>query len=269
MKQIPCFDFKNYRDYLKNRFPVSGDTRGLRSRLAEELRVQPAFISRVLHNDAHFSLEHAVVINRFLNHTERESEYFLLLLQKDRAGSKELEDYLQQKMEKILEERQIIAERIQVKETLTAEDQMTYYSSWHYSAIHVMLMVSRWRTSQSISDYLKIPMQQTKKILEFLCSVGLAEERDGEFICGRNRIHLEKHSPILPRHHSNWRMRAMQSMDRNLAEDLYFSGPICLSETDGKKLREMLLKFLEESEKIIGPSPEETVFCLGIDFFRL
>jgi len=61
----------------------------------------------------------------------------------------------------------------------------------------------------------------------------------------------------------------MWAMDRRSDEDLFYSGPICLSEADAERLKELLLKFLEESERIIGPSPEETVFCLGMDFFRL
>jgi uncharacterized protein (TIGR02147 family) len=264
-----CFEYRDYRKYLHERLPVTGAARGQRSKLAQMLKIQTAFISRALHGEAHFSLEHAVVINRFLDHTEAEAEFFILLIQLGRAGSAELEAYWAKKIEKILAERQIVAERIQVKSKLSAEDQMTYYSTWYYSAIHMMLMIPEWQTPHAISQYLHLPIAQVGKVLEFLVRIDLAKEENGGFKIGQNRIHLGKNSPLLPKHHSNWRMRALQAMDRFSNEDLFFSGPICLSEADGKKLKEMLLNFLESAEKIIAPSAEEAIYCLGIDYFRL
>ncbi|MGE3263298.1 MAG: TIGR02147 family protein [Bacteriovoracia bacterium] len=268
-KQISCFAYLDYRNYLKDRLPVTGTTRGQRSKLAAALGLQTAFVSRVLHGEAEFSLEHAMTINRFLGHTEGESEFFVLLIQWGRAGTAELKAYWKRKLDAILEQRQIVAERIQIKETLNSEDQMTYYSAWYFSAVHIMLMVPRWQTASALAEYLQLPLAQVNRVLEFLVGVSLAKEEAGKFTIGKNRIHLGKNSPILPRHHSNWRMRGMQSMERFSGEDLFYSGPISLSEADAKKIREMLLSFLEQKEKLIEPSPEETVFCLGIDYFRL
>lgn len=269
MNKKICFDYDDYRKYLQDRLPVTGSDRGQRSKLAAELKIQTAFISRVLHGDAHFSLEHAVVINRYLQHSDAEAEFFMLLLHLGRAGSAELEKYWKQKIEKILEQRQVVAERIQSKNELNAEDQMTYYSTWHFSAVHMMLMIPRFATAPVIATYLQLPLAQVRKILEFLIRIGLAREEGGAYKIGENRIHLGKNSPILLRHHANWRMRGMQAMDRAAEEDLFYSGPICLSESDAKKIKEMLLKFIEDAEKIIAPSTEEAVFCLGLDYFRL
>ena len=269
MEKKSCFSYSDYRKYIQDCLPIEGEKRGGRSKLAQALGVQTAFVSRVLHEDAHFSLEQAVDVNSFLGHTEAESEYFMLLLQWSRAGSVKLKDFFQKQIDAIQEERQIIVERLQVKNELSIADQMSYYSTWYYSAIHMMLMVKRWQNPQSISNYLGLPLSLVVSVLEFLVRIGLAIEKDGAYSIGTNRIHLGKNSPILLRHHCNWRMRAMQSMDRFSQEDLFFSGPLCLSEKDAKRLREMLLKFLENMEKLIAPSPEEAVFCMGIDYFRL
>jgi len=266
---ISCFDYLDYRKFLVDRLPVSGGGRGQRSHLSNELGVQTTFVSRVLHGDAHFSLEHAMGVNRFLGHTEAEAEYFLLLLQFARAGSKDLEEFFRRQILRVQEKRRKLDERVQAKSTLSQEDQMTYYSAWHYSAVHVMLLVPRWQTPQAIAAPLQVPIEKVSEVLEFLLRTGLARSEGGLFRNGENRIHLGGHSPLLPRHHVNWRMRAIQAIDHFRQGDLFYSGPICLSESDAKRLHEMLLKFLVESEKIIGPSPEETVYCLGIDFFHL
>ncbi len=78
---ITIFDYKDYRKYVEMKLPITGAKRGVRTRLAMALSCQTAFISRVLHEEAHFSLEHAVVINRFLIHTDEESNFFILMIQ--------------------------------------------------------------------------------------------------------------------------------------------------------------------------------------------
>jgi uncharacterized protein (TIGR02147 family) len=248
---------------------VSGEQRGQRSKLAQALKVQTAFISRVLHGDAHFSLEHAIPISQFLEHSEGEADFFLLLLQKDRAGSAALKSYFERQLEKIHEQRKLIAERIQVKSSLSPEDQTTYYSSWHYAAIHVMLLVPRWQRPEAIAKHLQLTVAHVRQTLDFLLSIGLAKEAEGRYLSGARRIHLGKGSPILLRHHNNWRLRAMQSMDQPNAENVFYSGPLCLSEGDARKLHGMILKFLEEIEALVKPSPEEKVICLNLDYFEV
>ena len=65
------FEYKHYRDYLHDRLSTTGATRGLRSRLAELTHTQPAFITRVLNEDMHMSLEHVPPVNELLRQYER------------------------------------------------------------------------------------------------------------------------------------------------------------------------------------------------------
>jgi uncharacterized protein (TIGR02147 family) len=269
MTKNTCFDFHDYRAYLKARLPTKGEDRGIRSRLAETLRCQSAYISRVLAGESHFSLEHAALISRFLNHSDQEREYFLLLVHEARAGNKELTDFYHEKRQEILERRKTISERIQVKKGLNHEDQMTYYSAWYYAAIHVMLTVARWQAAPEIAKYLQIPLSQVQRVLDFLESTGLAIREGDHYKNGEARIHLGKDSPMIARHHGNWRMRAMQAADRFSREDLFFSGPVSISEADAEKIRGKILKLLEEVEPLFQQSKEEAVFCLDFDFFRI
>ncbi len=269
MEQNSCFAYQDYREYLKARLPTKGPERGLRSRLAEELRCQSAYISRVFAGESHFSLEHASLISRFLGHGEFEKEYFLLLVHEARAGNRDLVEFYQKKRQEVLERRLVIAERIKVKTGLTKEDQMTYYSSWFYAAIHVMLTVPRLQTASEIAKYLSLPLGQVQKVLDFLESAGLAVQDKEKYRSGESRIHLGRDSPMISKHHANWRMRAVQAVDRFSRDDLFYSGPISIAESDVEKIRGKILKLLEEVEPIFQESSEECVYCLDIDFFRL
>jgi len=268
MKQR-IFEFNDYKKYLQAALSAQKG-RALRSRLAEALHCQPAFISRVLNTSgAHFSGEHAMLINRFLEHTDEEGHYFVLLLQYARAGSKLLEEYYRSQIQEVQQKRQLVSERIQVRKQLSKQDQMTYYSAWYFSAIHILLLVPEFQTKEAIARYLKLPLQLVSGSLDFLVSLGLAELEGERYKTGSTRIHLSKNSPMISKHHSNWRIKAIQAMERGSGEDFHFSGPICISESDAVNMRKELLSLLEKLEPVIRASQEEAVFCLSMDFFRV
>jgi hypothetical protein len=58
-------------------------------------------------------------------------------------------------------------------------------------------------------------------------------------------------------------------MERRSNENLHYSLVMCLSETDAKRVRDLLLETIQKSERILVPSPEEAVFIMGLDYFRL
>lgn len=268
-KNKGVFDYESYQTYLRERLPTSGEHRGQRSLLAKALRCQTAFVSRVVNGQAEFSLEHSVAVNRFLQHTEEEGEFFVLLVHLARAGTPDLKRHYERQLERIRDRRKLIGERIGVSTSLSEADQTTYYSTWHYAAIHVLLMVPSIRTRADLARHLRLPEETIARTLDFLVRTGLARREGTGYAAGTTRIHLREDSPSITRHHANWRLKAMQSQELASREDLFFSGPICISETDAAKLKGALLTFLEQNEDMIRKSPEEAAFCLNFDFFRV
>lgn len=264
------FEYADYKAYLGDRLATSGAGRGLRSKLALHLNCQTAFISQVLKGHTHFSLEHAMQINGFLGHSAEESHYFMLLAHGGRAGTKELRHYYATQRALIHEQRQVVRERIKVKTSLSTADQMKYYSAWYYAAIHVALSIPELQTKNAIAQRLQLPAPLVSSALDFLVSVGLAREAaNGRFQIGTTRIHLGQDSPTLSRHHANWRMRAIDSFDRMVADDLHYSSAVTLSAADAQTIKSILLNALERTEAILGPSKEEEIYCLSMDFFRV
>jgi uncharacterized protein (TIGR02147 family) len=266
LKEI--FEYDDYKKYLTAALDAEGE-RGRRSRMAEALSCQPAFVSLVLKGDGHFSQEHAVIINAFMEHREDEADYFMVLLDYQRAGSKSLRDYHRKKMEQMRAKRRVISERIGVKKGLSESDQMTYYSAWHFAAVHVLLMVPAWRTPQRLSERLKLPVTLVKDVLDFLVRVGLATTDGKEYRPGLSRIHLPADSPLVSKHHINWRLRAMQALEAGDAENLHYSGPISISKEVAEKIQALILQLLSNAEPLIREAKDEEVYCLDIDFFKI
>jgi uncharacterized protein (TIGR02147 family) len=267
--QISIFEFTSYKSYLAKVLSPSGHSRGQRSRLAEALNCQTAFVSQVMNGDVHFSLEHAVQISSFLKHTSDEQHFFVLLLQRDRAGSKALREYFENQMKEIVARRQLIRERIHARPSLNAEAQMHYYSAWYFAAIHILTSVPEFQTPDKIAAALQLPLPLVNSTLDFLLKHGLATFEKGQYRIGNARIHLPADSPMVSKHHANWRMKAMQSMEQNDPENLHYSLVISLSESDRETIRNMILKLIENTEPVLKASSEETMCFMGLDFFRV
>jgi len=266
------FDYRDYKKYLNAALSTEGAGRGSRSRLAAALRCQTAFISHVLNAHSHFSLEHAVVISRFLNHTSEEQRYFILLVGLGRAGSKELEEHFGSQLDEIQRKRTQIKERITTDRALNPEAQMRYYSAWYYSAIHVATSVPDYQTRDALSAALGLAPGLVAECLEFLAACGLVVEKKGRFLIGPVRIHLGADSPMISKLHANWRLQSLQSLERPVsaaATDLHYSTVLTLSLADVTRVREILLRAIDETEKVFRPSREEVVYCVGMDWFKV
>lgn len=263
------FDYDDYQAYLANRFAPSGESRGGRSKLAQTLRCQNSFVSQVLSGKSHLSLEHALLTSQFLDHSEEESRFFMLLVVKGKAGSKSLEKFYEGQIREIREKRQQIRERIQVSHELKGEDQMTYYSAWYYLAIHILVALPPFQTKEALCRHLHLPPAKVGEVLDFLHSRGLVIEKSGRYGIGVARIHLGHGSPMLARHHANWRMKAIEAVDHADQDDLHYSGVIGISAEDGNKLKSLLLSFIEKTEGVVRESKEDTAFCLLLDLFRV
>lgn len=70
------------------------------------------------------------------------------------------------------------------------------------------------------------------------------------------------------KHHTNWRMKAIQKMDTRAKEELYFTAPMSIAKKDFELIREKLNVALKDIVDIAKESAAEEVVCLNIDFFR-
>jgi uncharacterized protein (TIGR02147 family) len=264
------FDYLNYKDYINERITDSPSKgRGIKLKISEFLNCQTAFVSQVLNGDPNFSLEQAVKLNKFFEHTREEARYFLLLLQFLRAGSTELQEFFKLEMKEILDKRTDLKNRLDIKNSLKKVDQQIYYSNWLYACIHMMVAIPEFQTSQAISRHLNLPREKVVEIITFLEETGLIQKKGAHYEIGVTKIHLSKDSPQIQRHHTNWRMQAIRSIDINDSADLHYSTIVSMSKADTPKIKEILIKAIEECRSVIRDSKEEKIQSICIDFFGI
>lgn len=262
------FEFSHYKNYLEALVGPRSQRSGLRSSMAKALNCQPTYVSQVLYGNAHLSLEYGETLSDFLGHSREEKHFFLLLIQKDRAGTKALESFFNEELKTLLERRMVLTERLGAKGVLPQVQQAVYYSSWQYAAIHVALTIPELRTTTALSDFFNISKKRVGTVLDFLTTNGLASRKGAEYQVGQVQVRLGNSSPEIIKHHTNWRQQAIESLERETLSDLHYSGVVSISKKDAIKIKDQTLQFIQDSLRIIRDSKEEELYCLNIDFFN-
>lgn len=264
------FEYSNYKLYLKDKIHSSPSKgRGLKLKMAEFLHCQNTYISQVLNGNPHFSLEQGASLNQFFEHTKDEGKFFILLIHFARAGNEELTKYYKEEMNEIILRNSDLKKRTNIKNSLREKDQNVYYSSWLYSAVHILVTIKEYQTLQAISKRLNLSKDKATEILNFLTESGLVVQNGNTYTSGFTRIHLSKDSPHIQRHHTNWRARAINSIDLNELSDLHFSNVVSMGKADIIKVREIFIKAIAEARLIIKDSPEEKLQSICVDFFEI
>lgn len=265
------FEFSAYRSYLRaylKKLPKKGH--GEARKIAIHLRVSSTFISNVLAGSKDLTLEQAEVLSEYLGHSEMEADYFLNLIQLERAGTHRLKKYFDAKLKETKDKSLQLSKRVQAKNTLTDEEKSTFYSHPLYSAIHLYTAThAKGRSIEEISRRFDIPRSRASKMVQFLDQAQLIQEveKNGRYVIGTQSTHLEVHSPHLHKHHTNWRLKAIQSSENLSDQELIYTVNVALSESDFSKLRESMVQFIKGFLDTVHPSPSEELACFNLDFF--
>src|SRR5690349_15189163 len=103
---------KDFAAFLRQELEGPRFGRGAKSSLAHFLGVQSSLVSLALSGAQAFSLEQGLKITEFLGLAPAEATFALLLLQRDRAGSRALSAHFQAQIDLQLEERRRTHTRI-------------------------------------------------------------------------------------------------------------------------------------------------------------
>lgn len=243
--------------------------RGTKAQLAQAAECQPTYISQVLHGKADLSPEQGERITRYLQLSSEESQYFMLLLHKDRSGTAELKKFYQTQIEERIVRRMSVVNRLGKDNRLTEEQHSIYYSSWHYLAVHMALTIQQLQTREALAKHFNIDLDRIDKVLEFLVQSGLAVQDKNTYTTGVQVIRLGKDSYHIVKHHSHWRHQSIESLEKETPHDLHYSGAVTLSSSDVLKLKERMLEQIKENIEVVKASGAEEIFVYNLDFFSL
>ena len=260
------FKENDYKAILKHLFRNS-KVKGLSRKLAEYLGVHATLVSQVISGEKNFTEEQIFSVCEFLGIPELESEYILMLLKIERAGSKKIRDHYIGKKNEIQNRALQISERIKKDRKLSDAEKAEFYSNWIYSAVHVLTSLEKKSSFEEICKRFALKPAKARSVIEFLVSINMIVEKNGVYELGTGSTHLEKKSPLVITHHMNWRTKALQVAPNLSDGELMYSANVSMSRADFDRFREELAQVVQRFQAIVKDSPAEEIAQLNIDFF--
>lgn len=265
---MSIFNFKDYRPFLKDyikKLPQNG--RGQVNKIADFIGVNSTLVSQVLGGYKDFTIEQAHVLSEYLGLSEIETDYFLLLVQLERAGTKKLKDHFRKKINEVAEASLNLKNRVAVDRKLSDHERAVFYSSWLYSAVRLFCSLGDGKTIDEICDRFLLERSRGVEILQFLTETNLCVHEGAVYKLNAQKTHLEQGSPFLARHYSNWRVKAIQRSENLEKKELMFTAPFSVSKADFELLREDFLEAIQKLYKRVGDTDPEEVACVNVDLF--
>lgn len=265
---MDVFQYSDYRKFLQDwLLKAKKEKKTSASQLAEVIRVHPTFLSQVLLGKKDLASDHWIGLCDYFDLTEIEKDYLNFVYLKNRAGTPTSKKFYQRKMDEILKKRLHLKERLKDHRELSDSERAIFYSSWIYSAIRLFCSVGKGQSLLNIADKFNIKKDKAEQIVEFLIQTGLCKIERDLIQMGDQHIHVSADSPFVSKHHINWRVLGIQSLDRAQTDELHFTGPMSVSKKDFLVIREKIVKLIQENIEIIKESDAEDVASLTIDFF--
>ena len=226
-------------------------------------------MSHILKGHAHFSMEQTLALSDFWGLSEFETDYLIALVQFERAGDQRTRGFYLKKLKEIKSRALNLKNRLDVKNELSEADRALYYSSAVYSQIRLLTAIERFQSVESLAEESGVSLKKLRTYLDFLISRGLCTEQKGRISYAVKSTYVDADSPMAIRHHLNWRDQSKKAAENLREEDLLFTYPTVISESDFLKIREALIRFINEFKKTTEPSPSDHLYCFNIDWLKI
>ncbi|MEQ1665286.1 MAG: DUF4423 domain-containing protein [Bdellovibrionales bacterium] len=266
-KDASLFGYSSYKAIMKFYFRSDGQ-RGALSRAAEELNCQRSFLSRIMNSKMQLTPDLAFKLCLHWRLSLSEREYFQTLVEQERAVEPAYAAHIGEKIKSMREEHDSLANRAKRPAPGGAHD-LLYFSAWHWTAIHFFTSIPEFQTAEAIAMRLHLPKNFVLDCLEQLSNWGFVNKSGNKWEYKGGEFHLPKDSPLVILHHQNWRHKAVQDAQALNSESIHFTNVHTVSRAKLPLLKELLLKFISDSNELLKSSPEEDCVVLLCDLFKV
>jgi len=262
------YQYEGYRDFLIASLNAESD-HGSRSRLARAAGCSPSWITRVLSGNVQLTPDQAFAMAQYFHLSERETDFFLLLVDKERAATLPLRKRIEKRCAELKLESEQISNSVRTDYSISEAHRVRYYTSWIYPTVHVACMIRAFTLDElvAVTGLEKVPVSAA---LGELLEMGLAQKKGAKWEATNKNLHLPSDHVLTNVMHASWRQRTTQLLqERGSNDGLHYSGVHCMSASDLEEIRQGLKNTLLKNLKTIKNSPSEKLAVFCMDWYEL
>jgi hypothetical protein len=242
--------------------------RGALSRAAEALNCQRSFLSRIMNSKLQLTPDLAFKLCMHWRLSFSEREYFQTLVEMERAIDPNYAAHLSSKLKLMKQEHESLSNRSKRPAPNEAHD-MLYFSGWYWTGIHFLTSIQEYQTADAIAARLSLSKTFVVDCLEQLRSWGFVNKVGNKWEYKGGEFHLPKNSPLVILHHQNWRNKAVMDAQAMHNESVHYTNVHTVGRSQLPQLKELLLKFISESNELLKSSDTEDCVVLLCDLFKV
>jgi uncharacterized protein (TIGR02147 family) len=238
--------------------------------LAEAMRIQHSYLSKVLKETAELSADQMYLACQHLKFTAAQSEYLMLLLEYSRCGLKSRQDDLLKMIRGIQKQHLETKEHLD-KTTLLPQDAggMAYYLDPLNQVVHICLSLPRYQRDLALlARDLEVRPSRLNGIIQFLEGAGIVHRKDGRTLPKTTNFHLDRNSAVYPFWRTQTRLQALERM-KNLPNEESYNFSVVFSATPKtrEKVQQEIFALLKKVEGEVKEADPEEVYQFTIDLF--
>lgn len=270
MSDIIIYDYNQFREYIELKLRSPNFGRGAKAKLAEHLGCQPSFVSQVLKDKSTFSLEQAFKVNDFLKHNPLEEEYFMVLVEWDRAGTMDLKKYFQTKRDDLKEKSKLIENQMSYDQ-LSKEDTIAYFNNFNHVLIRNLIDIPELKNKKNLRKRMDVTVKEFDTALDFLREKGLIhEDEKGNLAQGQTRIHVKKESPLAKYANITARMQIINKYDEIGYDSLNYGSYMTLPRKSFEEFKKRFVALVVELNNHLEEEPSaDMMAALIVDFMEI
>lgn len=268
MDKKSVFAFNSYKQVMAS-YLAGNSNRGQMTKAAEALNCQRSYLSRIISEELQLTPDHAFNLARFWRLKDDERDYFLALVDFERAGDPSYKDFVKSRISSLKQKYESVQERTKRTSLSLDAHQAAYFSSWIWSAVHFLTSIPKYQTAEKIAERIGLRIESLTPYLLALEAQGFIEKKKDLWIYRSGEFHAPKDSPLVSFLHQNWRSRAVLDSQNSTSDSIHFTQVQTLSLEDYATIKDLLMRFISESSRIAGPSKPEECIAVTCDLFKV
>jgi hypothetical protein len=201
---------------------------------------------------------------------DQESDYLLSSYDFKLSGSLFLRQKAHLKMKSLKGDAGKLSSQLkEATESLDNSIAFEYYSSWIYSAVNILLMVSEYQSFSKLKSRLKVNDDELMSVLSKLVEWGFVKKNKSGIESLEKNLHLDRMHPVSSIDHINWRIKAIEDIQKKKETSIHYSAIFSMSKKDFEELKKIITKDIKKHRDLIIPSKSEEVFVCNMDLFEL
>ena len=264
---MSIFQHQSYREYIKKKVADGASERGYQSRLAAEAGCHRSYFSQVLSGTCDLTLDQAARLADYWGLNEKETEYFVLLVNHEKAGSAQLQKIVKRRMNELKQSSVPDFVLNKSAHVMPVELEVKYYSQWYYGVVNLMIATTKYQTPVAVSQRLNLPLRVVEEAISTLETMGFIRRERNRWRLVHREVFLNESSIMQKLMHTNWRQRAIQGIQNHDPTYFCVSQLFSISEKDIPELEKLVAECYQKMHALVEKSGEEEVVVFNCDLF--